>query len=95
MGDPGHIMTVRTFLKNAFPEAEIQDWEDEELQAHSFRLEERGSTYLTAIENSFLNGIESARLASRLADFLLIEHLRDLPDTLVVVTREGLKLQYE
>jgi hypothetical protein len=95
MSEQAHVKAVREFLEAKFPDFTIEDRFDSEIQAHSFRISGKGNTYITAIKQEVLNGVEPSGVASRLSNFLLVEHLVELPGTLVVVTSSGLKLEYD
>jgi len=95
MSEQAHVKAVREFLQDRFPDFSIEDRFDAEIEAYSFRISGKGKTYLTAVKQEFFNGMEPSGIASRLSNFLFVEHLIELPDTLVLVTSSGLKLEYE
>jgi len=90
-----HVKAVREFLHKKFPVSTIEDCFDTRIEAHSFLISGTLKEYRTAIKQEFFNSVEPSQIASRLSDFLLAEHLIELPDTLVVVTGSGLTLEYE
>lgn len=95
MSELDRVKAVREFLLARFQDSTVEECFDGELKAHSFRISARGKTYLAVVRQDFLSSLEPSQVASRLSDFLLFEHLIELPDTPVLVTNSGLKLEYE
>jgi hypothetical protein len=89
------LEAFRDYLRNAFPDCTVDDWPDSQLGAQRFRIRGKSSTFEAIASDEFLSESDVSEIASRLAKYTLAEHLRDLPDTPVFVTRKGLKLEYE
>lgn len=95
MSEEAHVQAVREFLQAEFADYTIEDHFDGKVMAYNFRIIGEGKTYLMAVKQEFFKRVEPWEIALRLSKFFLVEHLRDLPDTLVMVTSSGLKLEYE
>lgn len=95
MSEQESVKAVRELLEAGFPSFTIEDRFDARAKAYSFRISGEDKTYRMAVTQEFLDGVELSEIGSRLSRLLLVEHLLDLPDTLVIVTSSGLKLEYE
>lgn len=90
-----HVTAIREFLQTEFPGAAIEDDPNIVPGASRFRILDGARTYLAAFQYDFLEEVHPSEMASCLAGLTLIEHLKDLPGTLVLVTRSGLQLEEE
>ena len=92
---PERAAAVREFLQKAYPGDRVEGRYDAGREAHIFDVSGRDGPHRVIVEEGFLAANEVAGIPSRLTAFTLVEHLRDLGDTPLRVTHEGLKLEYE
>lgn len=92
MLDHDKVKAVREYLQGQFPTGKVEDRYDASSKSQVFRIHHEKTVYLTAIRQAFLDDHDAADIPAALARFHLIEHLRDLPGQLVVVTQEGLTM---
>jgi hypothetical protein len=93
MVDDEKLAVVRGFLRKELPGCEIEHKRDSE--GHTLQIGYEGSNYVVVLSEEFVRANEPSEIGGKLAGYTLIEHLLALPDTPVVVTNTGLKLQYE
>ena len=93
MMDVEKLAVVREFLRKEFPGCEIEHKQDSE--GHTLQVDFQGSNYVVVLSEEFVRTNEPSEIGGKLAGYTLIEHLLALPDTPVIVTNTGLKLQYE
>ena len=93
MTDRSKIEAVREYLQQEFPGAVIDEQYRAERGAHLFEMQWEGAGYRAAVKEEFFEGREPAHIPEALTRFTLVEHLRDLPETLLVVTDRGLSLE--
>lgn len=91
--DTEKLAVVREFLRKELPGSEIEHKQDSE--GHTLQVGFQGSQYIVILSEEFVLTSEPSEIGGKLAGYTLIEHLLALPDTPVVVTNTGLKLQYE
>jgi hypothetical protein len=92
MLDQDKVKAVREYLQGQFPTGTVEDRYDASSRSQVFRIHRDRTLYLAAIRQTFLDDHDAAAIPAALARFHLIEHLRDLPGQLVVVTPEGLTM---
>jgi hypothetical protein len=85
---------VRAYLQAEFPGCSIEDWYAPERKIFCFKVSGPGATYHAFVSPEFLDGHEAPGIGPKLARFTLAEHLRDLPSQPVLVTKNGLELEY-
>jgi hypothetical protein len=93
MVDVEKTTAVREYLQAEFPDCRIEEGHD--VDGHTFQIGFEGSTYIVIVTDEFLRDHDRPDIGKALSRHTLIEHLRDLPNTPVVVTNSGLKLQYD
>jgi hypothetical protein len=93
MVDVDKTTAVREYLKAGFPDCKIEEGRDAE--GHYFQISFQGSTYIVTVTDEFLRDHDCPDLGKALSRHTLLEHLRDLPNTPIVVTNSGLKLLYD
>ena len=87
------LAAVREWLMAAFPGCAIED--RSEPHGHVFQINCGSSTYIVVLADEFVRKHDPSNIGAALSKITLVEHLRELPDTPVVVTNAGLKLQYD
>jgi hypothetical protein len=92
MSAAAKLDAVRQLLQNAFPKGTIKEDVDPDEIGRRFTVTCQGARYITVISREFLDSHAPERIADKLNSFLLIEHLRDMKDTTVIVTNGGLSL---
>ncbi len=92
MTEQEKIKAVREYLQGQFPNGTVEERYDASSRSQVFRIQRQGTLYLTAIQQPFLDDHGTGDIPAVLARFHLVEHLRDLPGQLVVVTKEGLTM---
>jgi hypothetical protein len=92
MLDEKKVKAVRTYLEGQFLDGKVEDRYDASSKTQVFRIQRQGTLYLTAIRHAFFDDHDAGDIAAVLAGFHLVEHLRDLPGQMVVVTKEGLTM---
>jgi hypothetical protein len=95
MVDQEKLTAVREYLRKEFAGFTIEDWSESGQKAHLFRVTGERRVHNASIAEDFLNELETGEVESKLRSFTLAEHLREIPDTPIMVTRNGLKLQHE
>ncbi len=95
MEDQGSLQVVRDYFKSAFPGCRVEDKYDVSFAGRSFQVTCGSSTYFAVITDGFFSKHPVKEISRKLSDILLIDHLRDLPSTIVFVTEKGLSLEYE
>jgi len=93
MVDAENTRAVREYLQAGFPDGRIEEGRDAE--GHSFQIVFQGSTYIVIVTDEFFRDHDCPDIGKALSRHTLLEHLRDLPNTPIVVTNSGLKLQYD
>jgi hypothetical protein len=92
MLDPEKVKAVREYLETQFPGSKVEDRYEPSSKSQVFRIDREGKLYLTAVRQAFLDDHGAGDIATALAGFHLIEHLRELAGEQVIVTNEGLAL---
>jgi len=89
------IRAVRTYLEREFPGYAVEDWEEAGKAARCYKISTVGSTHHAVITKAFLETRQASEIAPSLEEFTLVEHLRELGATRVIVTASGLELEGE
>ena len=92
MMDQERVKAVREYLQAQFPNGKMEDRYEASSKSQVFRIELEGKIYLTAIRQAFLDDHGAGDIPAALAQFQLVEHLRDLPGERVIVTKDGLAM---
>jgi len=92
MLDQEKVKAVREYLQGQFSNGTVEDRYDASRKSQVFRIQRQGTLYLTAIQQAFLDDHGAGDIPAALARFHLVEHLRDLPGQLVLVTKAGLTM---
>ncbi|GEM_PF-1857977 len=90
--DAQKTTVVRQLMLGAFPEAEVRIHEDVNAGFQVFSARLKGLVYTAMVTYDFLEHHGASEIPGKLRDFLLFEHLRDMPGTPFIVTRTGLEL---
>lgn len=95
MPDQEKRNAITEFLSREFPESQIDTSYESVHKVWSFRINlPAGSFHLAAVTDDFLHNTQVADLLPRLKTFLLVEHLRDMGTARVIVTKQGLALDF-
>lgn len=92
MIDQGKLNAVEGYLRSEFPGSEVRVRYEPEEQYHVFEVLQDGRSHRAIILDAFLGSMNVEQIPAILAEFTLVEHLRELGTTPVVVTPDGLKL---
>ena len=93
MVDTEKLGVVEGFLRKELPGCTIEHGRGSE--GHTLQINFEGSNYTVILSDEFVRGHEPSEIGGKLTGYTLIEHLRELPDTPLVVTNTGLRLQYD
>ncbi len=86
------INTVQEYLETAFPDGAVYNFNDfDRDNAHSFRIEHNGATYLTTVTRQFLDDHTEVEVGTLVADFGLHNALLKAGGLRVLLTNDGLR----
>ena len=89
------VSAVREFLREAYPVDRVEERYDSNRKACIFDIRGDAGSHRVIVEDGFMTRVDVAGIPTKLTEFTLIEHLRDLGATPIRVTGEGLELEYD
>ncbi len=92
MSDQEKVQAVYEYLLSEFPNSTVEDRCDGDRGAYLFRIDDQGTVYSAVVSDAFLDSRSASDIKVTLKTFLLAEHLRDMIDTGVAVTKTGLDI---
>lgn len=90
MPDQKRVQAVYKYLLSEFPDSTVEDSYDGDRGAYLFRIDHKGTGYSSVVFDEFLESHSASDIKSVLKTFLFAEHIRDMVDTGVGVTKAGL-----
>jgi hypothetical protein len=88
-----NIQAVREYLERKFPGYAIEDRDEAGKGTRCFRISTIGKVHNAVITAAFLETRKASEIGPALDGFTLLEHLRELGATRVIVTVSGLELE--
>jgi len=92
--DEQKTMVVRDLMMGAFPDSEVVIDDDVAAGFQVFSARLKGLVYTAMVTHDFLKHHKASEIPDKIRAFLLFEHLKDMPGTPFVVTRNGLELHH-
>jgi hypothetical protein len=96
MSEADAVRAVTTHLQQAFPGSSVQDAEDDDRHAYSFRLTDAsgGPVALVTVSDEFLEDVAAQEIDRRLATMRLADVVRAAgPTTRVIVATTGVRTE--
>ncbi len=93
MDNQEKLKALQDYFQSEFPGSEIESRYEPREKVHEYRILCGGKTHRAIVLETFLNACEAEQIPTALKEFTLAEHLREMGETTVVVTMEGLKLE--
>jgi hypothetical protein len=93
MIDQEKLNAVKGYLRSEFPGSEVRGKHEPREELHVFEVLHEGRSHRAMILDAFLSFNDVLQIPAILKEFTLAEHLRELGNTPVIVTLDGLKLQ--
>ncbi len=95
MAEQEKTAAVREYLQAEFSGFSIEDQHDPKRQMHVFKVGSQDRLHNVLIADDFLNKHDTWEIPDLLRKFLLAEHMREMNSTPLIVTNNGLELEYE
>lgn len=89
------IDAVRDYFQQSFSGAGIRSEQDTERGTVKFTIEYGREVHSVTLAKDFFSSFDKGQVVEKLKQFLLIEHLQEMPNARLIVTLNGLESEYQ
>lgn len=87
--NPDIIKSIQEYLVEHFPNASVEQWQDENQESINFRVVESNETYILCVMDECLKDLQADKVKLMLRDYNAAQIMRDIGDFPIVVTNSG------
>ena len=87
--DPDIIRSIQEYLVEHFPNADVEQWQDENQESINFGVVENNETYVLRVMDECLEGLRADEVKLMLGGYNVAKIMRSIGDFPIVVTNSG------